>query len=107
MAAASLPPAQRRLAIIGGGSACRCAPNRTHARRRILLQIPLLSAIAGLVLFWVAWGLLKADTMPSHGPDSTAMSIRRAVQLIVVADVTMSLDNVLAVAGTANGESNS
>ncbi len=104
MAAASLPRGQRRLAIVGGGFLAVVLRIGLTLAAAMLLQIPLLTALGGLILFWVAWGLLKADTDQEHRPEAGNQSLRRAIWLIVVADVTMSLDNVIAVAGTAGGD---
>ena len=80
-----------------------------------LLQIVGLLLAGGLVLLWVAWKLwreIKARRDASRAPDSSASepdadgreapkSMRGAIVQIVVADLSMSLDNVLAVAGIA------
>ena len=80
-----------------------------------LLQIVGLLLAGGLVLLWVAWKLwreIKARRDASRAPDSPASepdadgreapkSMRGAIVQIVVADLSMSLDNVLAVAGIA------
>ena len=80
-----------------------------------LLQIVGLLLAGGLVLLWVAWKLwreIKARRDASHAADSPASepdadgreapkSMRGAIVQIVVADLSMSLDNVLAVAGIA------
>ena len=80
-----------------------------------LLQIVGLLLAGGLVLLWVAWKLWReigARRQAHHAPDSPAdeqgangreapKSMRNAIVQIVVADVSMSLDNVLAVAGIA------
>jgi YjbE family integral membrane protein len=104
MAAASLPRTERRLAIVGGGFLAVVLRIGLTLAAAMLLQIPLLTALGGLILFWVAWGLLKADVDEEHRPQAGSHSLRRAIWLIVVADVTMSLDNVIAVAGTAGGD---
>jgi len=74
-----------------------------------LLEVPLLRAIGGLALLWVAWKLLPSPPPPQ--PDSAdgerkkiGGTLREAVRIIIIADVSMSLDNVLAVAATAHGD---
>src|SRR5215471_4487102 len=67
-----------------------------------LMLLPYVKIAGGLALFWIAVKLL----MPSEGADSghsSSDSLWRAVKLIAVADVVMSLDNVIAVAAVANG----
>ncbi len=67
-----------------------------------LLKIPALALIGGLVLFYIAWGLLK------HGEDkhgnATATTFWQAMKIIIIADTAMALDNVLAIAGAARGD---
>ena len=79
-----------------------------------LTGIPILQLIAGLVLLWVAWKLvrpqeqsLEAAAHPGSGGKRVASSLWRAVRLIIVADVIMSLDNVIAIAGIAKEGSDS
>jgi YjbE family integral membrane protein len=74
-----------------------------------LLEVPLLRALGGLALLWVAWKLLPSPPRPQ--PDTADAERKRiggtlgeAVRIIVIADVSMSLDNVLAVAGVADGD---
>jgi YjbE family integral membrane protein len=67
-----------------------------------LLQIPLLQAVGGAVLVWIALKLVTQE-----GGDHTVRqgtSLFEAVWIIIVADVIMSLDNVLAVAAAAHGD---
>jgi YjbE family integral membrane protein len=70
-----------------------------------LLTLPYLQAVGGLILIWIAIKLVRPapDGEGGHGARE-ATSLREAVWIIIVADVVMSLDNVLAVAGTAKGE---
>ena len=78
-----------------------------------LLQIVGLTLAGGLLLLWICWKMYRQITEESHDPDEIAakvasdgpvkepMSYSQAIFQIVVADVSMSLDNVLAVAGAA------
>lgn len=73
-----------------------------------LTKIPVLQLLAGVALLWVAWKLvrpqeeaLEAAGHPESATKHAASSIWHAVWLIVVADVIMSLDNVIAIAGIA------
>ena len=68
-----------------------------------LLAVPLLKFVGGLVLVWIAFKLLRPQE-ESTGPVRAGGSLLEAVWIIMVADVTMSLDNVLAVAGAAGGD---
>jgi YjbE family integral membrane protein len=67
-----------------------------------LLRIPLLQLVGGLLLVWIAVRLVRPET----GGDNQirrGASLWEAIWIIIVADVTMSLDNVLAIAATAHG----
>jgi YjbE family integral membrane protein len=68
-----------------------------------LLKVPLLKFAGGLVLIWIAVKLLQPQE-EAHGQVRSGTSLMDAVWVIMVADVTMSLDNVLAVAGAAGGD---
>jgi len=68
-----------------------------------LLRIPLLQLGGGLALMWIAVRLVR----PGHAGDGGARqgtSLREAIWIIIVADVAMSLDNVLGVAAAAKGD---
>ena len=64
-----------------------------------LMKIPLLSAIAGLLLINVAYKLLAGGD--DHGDVIASSSLGAAIRTIIIADALMSLDNVLAIAGVA------
>lgn len=66
-----------------------------------LLLIPLLQAVAALLLVWIAWRLLFQED--EHGDVEAGTSIWGAIRIIIVADVIMSLDNVVALVGVSDG----
>ncbi|CAN5522800.1 TerC family protein [soil metagenome] len=66
-----------------------------------LLLIPFLQAVAALLLVWIAWRLLFQDE--DHGDVDSGTSIWGAIKIIIVADVIMSLDNVVALVGVSGG----
>ena len=68
-----------------------------------LLRIPLLQLVGGLALIWIAVRLVRPGHM-DHAGTRHGTSLREAIWIIVVADVTMSLDNVLGVAAAARGD---
>jgi YjbE family integral membrane protein len=70
-----------------------------------LLQIPLLQFAGGVLLIWIALKLVRqsADEEEGGGKARHGTSLLEAIWIIIVADVVMSLDNVLAVAGAAHG----
>jgi YjbE family integral membrane protein len=102
MAARGLATRQRRQAIVAGGIAAAVLRIALTAVAALLLGIPGLRAVGGLLLLWIAFRLLKKDE--GHGSERAAGSLRQAVLTILVADVVMSLDNVLGVAGASHGD---
>ncbi len=70
-----------------------------------LLQIPLLQFGGGLLLIWIALKLVRQTSDgEQEGPARQGTTLFEAVWIIIVADLVMSLDNVLAVAGAAHGD---
>ena len=104
LAVAGLPLRQRRIAIavgVGGAAVMRIALGAVTLQ---LLQIVGLLLAGGLLLLWVVWKMYRELRRPAHGPEVAApRSLRAAMIQIVLADISMSLDNVLAVAGAAEG----
>ncbi|HET8521908.1 MAG TPA: TerC family protein [Thermomicrobiales bacterium] len=99
LAARSLPPRQRQRAIILGGGAAVLLRLALTIPAELLLNVPYLRAGGGLLLAWVAYRLLTEEDDPLQ--EKEAASVAQAVWLIIIADATMSLDNVLAVAAVA------
>ena len=115
MAAAGLPPALRRRAIVTGIAAATVLRIGFAYFIVYLLEILGLTLAGGLLLVWVCWRMwrdIRGGQMqaPAPQPNPGECEVRaappktlwRALLTIVVADVTMSLDNVLAVAGAAH-----
>ena len=70
-----------------------------------ILLIPFLQALGGLVLVWIAIKLVRQDASDTKGHKVREVStLWEAIGIIIVADLIMSLDNVLAVAATAHGD---
>lgn len=129
-AAAGLPWRQRWLAIVLGGGGAIILRLAFAIIATLLLQLPLIQAIGGLLLLLIAIRLLAAREEKQPGeaqvraqvqPEAAAeqsgdarngaasparshnSSLLAALLTILVADVTMSLDNVLAVGALAHG----
>jgi YjbE family integral membrane protein len=104
--AAGLPAGQRRKVLaIGVGIALVCLIGFALVATQLLKVIGLLLA-GGLLLLWVAWKLFRELRAGDHaqtgdGPAPPPRSVGRAVVQVALADLSMSLDNVLAVAGAA------
>ncbi|MDQ3168232.1 MAG: TerC family protein [Chloroflexota bacterium] len=101
MAARQLSPANRRRAILIGGVGAIGLRIIFTALAALLLDIPLLQAGGGLLLLWIAYKLVTQKEHDAHV--SEAGSLSQAIRTIILADVVMSLDNILAVGGAADG----
>ncbi|MDF2626217.1 MAG: Integral rane protein TerC family protein [Symbiobacteriaceae bacterium] len=102
MACAALPPRERKLGVLYGSLAAVAMRVMLAAGTSVLLRIPLLQAFGGLLLLWVAYKL-TASTAGAHGAVQSSATVWQAVKTIAVADLVMSLDNVLAVGGVSHG----
>jgi len=119
MAAAGLPPAQRRTAILWGIGAATVMRIGFAAITTQLLAIVGITLAGGVLLAWVCWKMfreLRHGHGDAHGADlamapgetetlnadgTPKKTLSQAIGQILVADISMSLDNVLAVAGAA------
>ena len=102
MAVRSLPREHRRRGILLGAAAAvllRVAATFFVAQ---LLRTPYIKLIGGLLIGWIAVKLFVAGT-PDDVGERAATSVWQAVRIIVVADITMALDNMLAVGGASHG----
>jgi YjbE family integral membrane protein len=102
LAARSLPPHQQTKAVfLGSGAAVvlRIALTVVAAK---LLQLSFLQVVGGLLLLWIGVQLL-AEEEDGEGESKEYGSLMAAVRTILIADLVMSLDNVIAVAAAAKG----
>jgi len=103
MAAARVPPAIRAKVIFAGLAAAVLFRLGMAVIAVRLLGIIGLTLAGGILLLWVAWRFWR--DLSRHHPNQVQMdatgSLGRAIFQIVLADISMSLDNVLAVAGAA------
>ncbi len=107
MAVAGLPPRQQRPAIvlgIAGATAVRIGFGAIALR---LMAIIGLLLAGGLLLLWVCWKMFRELRRTRHTAGSAGSprqkTLAQAMLQIILADVSMSLDNVLAVAGASGG----
>jgi YjbE family integral membrane protein len=104
LAVTGLPARQKRPAIllgIGGATVIRIAMGAVALQ---LLAIIGLLLAGGILLLWVCWKMLR-ELRRSHrvaAETEGTKTLRQAMVQIILADVSMSLDNVLAVAGAAH-----
>ena len=111
LAAAGLPEKQRAKAIMFGMVAAAVLRIIFSIFALLLLEIPGLVLIGGLLLLWIAWGFYKDlraeaqkeedEAAGKHTEEVAPRTLGQALRTIIIADVSMSLDNVLAVAGIA------
>ncbi|QIG91300.1 MULTISPECIES: TerC family protein [unclassified Bradyrhizobium] len=108
LAAAGLPQKQRGKAILIGIGAATLLRILFALVTTQLMQIVGLLLAGGILLMWVCWKMwreLRAtehETTTAHGgTEAPRKTLLQATTQIIVADVSMSLDNVLAVAGAA------
>jgi YjbE family integral membrane protein len=105
LAAAQVPVHMRRKVILWGLAAAVVLRIALALAAVSLLQLVGLTLAGGILLLWVSWRFWR-DISGSHKAapkvDANA-SLKRAILQIVIADLTMSLDNVLAVSGAAIG----
>ena len=104
LAAARVPPQLRRKVIMAGLAAAVVLRVGLAIVAVQLMQVIGLTLAGGILLLWVSWRFWRdisgAHAAP-HAEVDANTSLRRAILQIVVADISMSLDNVLAVAGAA------
>ncbi len=111
-AAAGLPRRQRWLAILIGGAAAVLLRIVFSLLSTVLLNLPWLQTAGAVVLLIIAIRLLadrksntaeKEGQRASNGTQHVQQGLVAAMLTILIADVTMSLDNILAVGALANG----
>jgi len=107
LAAARVPVTLRKKVILWGLIAAVVLRIGLAIIAVSLMQVIGLRLAGGILLLWVCWRFWRDIRSGAHGHDAPAMdagaSLKRAILQIVLADVSMSLDNVLAVAGAAVG----
>ncbi len=101
MAARTLEGANRRRAIVLGAAGAVVLRLLFAGIITLLLEVPLLQVVGGLLLVWIAWGLIHDDEGDSEDKVKAGQSIWHAVRIIIVADAVMSLDNVIALVQAA------
>jgi len=101
LAARSLPPAQQKKAVFWGAGAAVLLRIVLTLFAVALLTLPWLKLVGSLLLFWIGVKLL----IPEDDDDNIQASehLITAIKTILIADLVMSLDNVIAVAAAAGG----
>ncbi|MFZ9322622.1 MAG: TerC family protein [Hylemonella sp.] len=103
LAARSLPPHQQKKAILFGSGAAVVLRIVLTLVAAQLLQMSWLQVIGGLLLLYIGVQLLSEEEEEEEGHGKEGGGLLAAVRTILIADVVMSLDNVIAVAAAAKG----
>ncbi|WP_284620154.1 TerC family protein [Aquabacterium humicola] len=101
LASRSLPPHQQKQAILFGSIGAIVLRIVLTFFAVYLLTLPYLKLVGAALLLWIGIGLLKGDDGEEHLEGHS--SLAAAVKTIIVADLVMSLDNVIGVAAAAKG----
>jgi len=104
LACRSLPPRERRWGMVLGAGVAVLLRIVFAGVISVLMALPYLKIVGALTLLWVAAKLLVPSPHDGEGSPEAAGDLWRAIRIIAVADVVMSLDNVLAVAAAAKGD---
>jgi YjbE family integral membrane protein len=103
LAVRSLPPREQFLGRVFGTAGAVILRLLFVFIVTLLLRIPFLQLVCGVLLIWIAVKLVR----PGHGGEEhvrSGVSLKDAIGVIILADVVMSLDNVIAISAAAQGE---
>jgi YjbE family integral membrane protein len=103
LACRNLPPKQRWWGIMLGAGAAVVLRIIFTVLITYILDVPWLKLAGGLLLFWIAVKLLMSEEA-SEDSVAAGSSLFEAVKIVAIADIVMSLDNVLAIAAAAGGQ---
>ena len=104
LACRNLPPRERRWGMVLGAGVAVLLRIVFAGVVSALMALPYLKIAGALTLLWVAAKLLVPPAHDGEGSPEAAKDLWLAIKIIAVADVVMSLDNVLAVAAVAKGD---
>lgn len=103
LASRGLPEEYRKKAIFWGATLAVVLRILLTFAAALLLRTPLVQLVGGLLLAWIAIKLLYPEKEHCEDEQSCSTDFKKALLTIIWADVIMSLDNVLAVAGASGG----
>jgi YjbE family integral membrane protein len=101
LACRGLPPKQRKLGIIYGTAGAIILRVILIAFALALLAVPYLKVIGAVLLVWIGVKLLVPEDEDEHANINPSDKLWGAVKTVIVADLVMSVDNVIAIAGAA------
>lgn len=103
LASRNLPKDQQKKAIFWGTGGAIVVRVILTIFVLFLLKIPFLQLVGGILLLWIAYKLLADDKDEHVSAVKSTNTLAAAIKTIIFADIVMSLDNVIAVAGAAKG----
>ncbi len=103
LACRRLPPRQRIQGILWGTAGAIALRVVLIFFALSLLSVPLLKVAGAMLLLWIGIKLLLPEEEDKHGNLESSDRLWGAVKTVIVADFVMSLDNVIAIAGAAEG----
>jgi YjbE family integral membrane protein len=104
LACRSLPPRERMWGLIlGAGAAVLLRVLFTIIIAK-LMGLPFLKLVGGLALLWIAVKLIVPEEEAGEDSVQAGATLWRAVRIVAIADIVMSLDNVIAIAAAAKGD---
>ncbi|MEN9313623.1 MAG: rane protein [Pseudomonadota bacterium] len=101
LACRNLPPHQRTKGILWGTAGAIILRVILIAFAVALLKVPFVKLVGGLLLIWIGVKLLAPGDEDEHGNLEGAGNLMGAIKTVIVADLVMSVDNVIAIAGAA------
>ena len=101
LACRSLPEAQRMKGILWGTAGAIVLRVILIFFALTLLKVPLLKLVGAILLVWIGVKLLLPEDGEGHGDIAASDKLWAAVKTVIVADLVMSVDNVIAIAGAA------
>ena len=102
LAVKNLPQGRRLRAMIAGAACAVLLRLVATFFAYELLHVPFLKLVAGITILWIAVRLF-GEAAPSEKTAASPATFWHAIWFIMVADVTMSIDNILAIAEVAHG----
>jgi YjbE family integral membrane protein len=103
LACRGLPPRERRWGMIIGAGVASVLLIVFTGVVSVLMTLPYLKLISAIALLWIAIKLLAPAAHDAEDTPEAVDDLWRAVRIVVVANIVMSLDNVIAVAAVAKG----
>lgn len=103
LACRKLPPEQRTKGILWGTAGAIILRVVLIAFALTLLQVPYLKLVGAALLVWIGIKLLAPQDDDDHANIQSSDRLWAAVKTVIVADLVMSVDNVIAIAGAATG----